>query len=338
MYRHPRSKYWYITYTDTSGNRVRKSSGTTDRQEAERIEAKARIESHQRRKLGVQSYTFDELMLLYLEQVTPTKKSASRDAEICNLLFPYFTGKRIDEIRAKDITAYKDARKPTCQNSTIRRELALASAAVNWARRELEWDVPNPFAKRLPAVRRAEIRWMTREQADRLLAYFAKDKRLWRVYDFTIIGLYTGMRPAEILGLTESRIDLNQGIAYMRPEDQKSGEPGTVPLHDKAIEAIKRRQAWKEKYGVASDWLFCTSKGEHCGTFRKTFARGCQKVGIQGISVKNLRHTCASWMLHEGVRIEWVSRVLRHASIEITLRHYGHLRMDEARQAVNALK
>lgn len=337
MYRHPRSKYWYITYTDTCGNRVRKSAGTTDRQEAERIEAQARTESHRRRKLGDQSYTFDELMLLYLEQVTPTKKSAARDAEICRLLFPHFTGKRIDEIRAKDITAYKNARKPTCQNSTIRREMALASAAVNWSRYELEWDVPNPFARRLPKLQHPDIKWLAWSQWVALSEYLLASKRRWRLYDFCELGLNTGMRPEEILLCAESRIDLDYRVAYMWPEHQKKGEPGTVPLNDGAVAAIERRMEWKRKNGVESDWLFCSADGERSGTFRKTFSRACKKNGIHDISVRNLRHTCASWLLHKGVRIEWVSRLLRHSSIEITLKHYGHLRIDEARQAVSVL-
>ena len=48
---------------------------------------------------------------------------------------------------------------------TINKEVGLMSAALNWARSELEWDVPNPWGLarlREPAGRN---RWLTQEEA-----------------------------------------------------------------------------------------------------------------------------------------------------------------------------
>lgn len=337
MYKDNKSQYWYITYTDASGKRVRRSSGTADRAEAEQLEAKLRRENHRRRKLGETNYTFDELMMEYLRSASPTKKSHKRDIEICRVLKQHFSNLALNEIKAEHVRKYKETR-AHCTNSTIRRELSLLSSAINWARSELDWDIANPVENRMPPKAKTEIRWLTIAEQNRLLAEMQKSKRYARVYDFTIIGLYAGMRPTEIMMLTEDRIDLEEGLIYIRPEDQKNGQHATIPIHPEVDAAIRRRIKWKKKHDVESTWLFCHTDGTHIQDLRKTFSRLCKAVGIQNISQRNMRHTCASRLLHEGVPIEYVSKVLRHSSINITLQHYGHLRTEETRKAVSALK
>lgn len=77
-YRRKDSSIWWVSYTDTNGQRLRRPTGTTDRKEADLL-AKWKLESHRERQWGVQpSRTFCELMLAYL-RATAGKRSADKD-------------------------------------------------------------------------------------------------------------------------------------------------------------------------------------------------------------------------------------------------------------------
>ena len=67
---HKRSKspFWWASYTDANGERVRCSLKTTNRKEAEALEAKWKGEAFQRQAWDVEpDHTFEELMLNYLK-------------------------------------------------------------------------------------------------------------------------------------------------------------------------------------------------------------------------------------------------------------------------------
>jgi integrase len=51
----------------------------------------------------------------------------------------------------------------------------------------------------------------------------------------------------------------------------------------------------------------------------------------------DLRHTCATLLLKAGVPVQHVQRILRHASITITVGTYGHLLTEDLRSAVENL-
>jgi integrase len=78
------------------------------------------------------------------------------------------------------------------------------SAAMNWAKTELEWDVSNPWQSRRQREPFGRGRWLTHEEASKLLQAAARTKRLQRypwLRDFIRLGLYSGLRPGEMLWL-----------------------------------------------------------------------------------------------------------------------------------------
>ena len=63
----------------------------------------------------------------------------------------------------------------------------------------------------------------------------------------------------------------------------------------------------------------------------------CRRVGLEGVTFHTLRHTCASWLVMEGVPLFEVSTLLRHASIQMT-EWYAHLAPDHLHDAVTSIK
>ena len=59
----------------------------------------------------------------------------------------------------------RNAKEEGVSNSTINRELALFSAAINYANREWEWNIPNVVAGRKLKEPPGRVRWITYEEA-----------------------------------------------------------------------------------------------------------------------------------------------------------------------------
>jgi integrase len=57
----------------------------------------------------------------------------------------------------------------------------------------------------------------------------------------------------------------------------------------------------------------------------RSFKPLLKRSGLPNIRLHDLRHTCATLMLCEGVHIKLVQELLGHATVSITLDTYSHL-------------
>lgn len=84
LYNRKRSPYYWASYVDASGRRVRRSTGirfsTEGRKEAVALLAKWKLQTHRRKQWDEKpSPTFDELVVLSLKSRTPHKRDPERD-------------------------------------------------------------------------------------------------------------------------------------------------------------------------------------------------------------------------------------------------------------------
>jgi hypothetical protein len=102
LYRRGDSPYWWVSFTDVSGQRTRRSTGTRNRKEAEALLAKWKLEAHQSRHWDEQpSRTFDELVLAYLRATAQEKRAPVRDRCSLKHLYPVFTGRNLNELTSE---------------------------------------------------------------------------------------------------------------------------------------------------------------------------------------------------------------------------------------------
>ncbi len=340
LYRRTDSPYWWASLTDASGRRTRRSTGTTDRREAEAILAKWRVEAHREKHWDEQpSRTFDELMLLYLDAVSKNKRGgAERDISSLKRLTPFFTGIELHKISSREVRKYIAQRKSEGVGpGTINKEIGLLSSALNWARSELEWDISNPVSGRRLKEPEGRIRWLTKAEAMALIKAANKERKAPHLADFIRLALNTGMRSGEMLGLEWRRVDLQEGLIYLEAGDQKSGKVGSVPMNKEARAAIIARARFRSECCPGSHWVFCNMDGRRIQSVKRSFATACKRAGIKDFTPHDMRHTCAAWLVQAGVSIREVAELLRHSDIRITMR-YAHLSPENVRAAVAMLE
>ena len=194
-----------------------------------------------------------------------------------------------------------------------------------------------------PKSRRAEVQFLTEQEARALLAA-AKGDRLEALY---AVALTLGLRQGELLGLRWEDLDLDRGVLRVRQQLQHMKReqpilkglktrasrrdldlPARLVLHLRAHRARQRREiegkgdAWRE-HGL----VFPSAVGTPM-TPRNLVRRYQDLLGRAGLPARrfhDLRHTAASLMFERGLEATTVQRVLGHSSITITNDTYLHL-------------
>ncbi len=333
IYKRKGSPYWWARCKGPNGGPVRRSL-SIPAQKA--LKANAQVAAN---KLEIDLWSdhnplktrwlFEDLMTRYIVERQP----GIADMRCIRNLRQFFVGALLADMAPEDVAHYKQERRILVKDSTIRRELATFSAAINFARREWGWPIPNVIEGRKPPQGKGRIRWIDREEATRLI-HVAHSEAPY-LGDFIEIALHTGMRKQEILGLECSRVDLHHGVIHLNPNDQKSGEYSTVPLNAVARQAILRRLSVAAEQYPGSPWLFPGRKGR-ITDIKRSFTSACKKVGIKDFRIHDLRHTCASWLVQDGVSLMKVKALLRHSSVTTTEK-YAHLAPQDTKEAVDRL-
>lgn len=340
LFERPDSPYYWASYIDASGRRVRRSTGirksTQGRKEAEALLSKWRLEAHRAQQWDEQPpRTFEELMVAYL-QATSDKRSHRDDLSRAKRLQEYFRGQVMNDLRAVDVRGYIAVRREEVSPATVNRELALLSSAINFAVREWEWEIPNPVSRRKLREPEGRIRWITRAEAAALVRAARTIPRAPYLPDFIVVALHTGCRAGELLGLEWQRVDLQAGLIHLEGHHTKAGRRRSVPLNQTARRAILSRARYRAENCPASPWVFCRKSGDRLEWLHRSFRIACERAGIKDFRIHDLRHTCAAWLVSSGVPLPEVRDLLGHGSITMTEK-YAHLAPDNVRSAVARL-
>jgi integrase len=209
----------------------------------------------------------------------------------------------------------------------------------------LKWGLVHRNVAKLvdpPRVRRPEIHPLTPEQA-RAFLDAARGDRLEALYS---VALAIGLRQGEALGLRWEHIDLDGGELRVRVALQRIAgklqlvEPKTrqsrrtIPLPQVAVNALRaHRVSQLEERLLAGDrWVdtglvFCTPKGTPLDARNVTrrFQKLLKQTDLPHQRFHDLRHTCATLLLVQGVPPRVVMEILGHSQISLTMDTYTHV-------------
>lgn len=343
IFERPDSPYWWASTPDGRGGSTRRSTGVRRDKDPEGTRARA-VRAGWLAEGGATvepaaGPTFDELVLAALAERQTRGCDQGRDRSAFRPLVAIFTGRTLADIGGPEVRGYIAQRQAAgIGPAAINKEIGRMSAAVEWARRHLDWDIANPWKTRRLQEPAGRDRWLTHTEAATLLVQADKRAGRWPwIADFIRLCLATGLRPGEALGLEWSRVDLGRRLIRFGTEDQKSGRGGTIPINESARAALIVRAGYRATWCPGSTWVFCRRDGSQVASIKKGFAGCAADAGLLDLHPHDLRRTFGSWLVQEGVGIERVSRLLRHADVSITARVYAHLRPSDLAEAAAVL-
>lgn len=318
LYRDEKSPLWYISIT-VKGRRIRKSTGTPDKQEAHRIHDQLKADLWQQKQDGV---TWKDACADWLKH---QPRDAS-DRYRLRALLTSIPDLPLDELTAADITPHI-----TGAPATYNRALNLITAILNLAKRNGHLDTaPMLERKKIPPPR---IRWLTQDEWQRLDAQLPPHlKPLAR------FSIATGLRQHNATHLEWSQVDLRRKVAWIHADQAKAGKPIGIPLSDYALEALRGQ------IGQHDTWVFPYKHMKHgkeviepLGQIKAAWGKALQRARVDNFRWHDLRHTWATWHVQSGTPLEVLQKLGGWASYSMVLR-YAHLAPDHLAGYANNAK
>lgn len=314
---------------------TRVSTGTSSR-----IEAESQLAAYITRKHRPSgptepgAMTVGMVLTIYAEEHAPHVAAPERIGYAIDALDAFWGDLPVSAVSGATCRRYVAAR--GVSDGTTRRELGTLRAALNHCHRE--GYLTTAPAVVLPSRPPAKERWLTRDEAARLLRAARSLVKGKHLADFILAGLYTGSRKKTILGLhidtpstTGGHVDTLQGVLYRRPagkrETAKRQTPSRLPA--RYLAHLRRRAANGRRFVVED-------RGFRVGDIRKAWSHAVQIAGLENVTPHTLRHTAITWALQGGATI-WDCAGYFGASVETIQRTYGHHAPDHMESAVKAM-
>ena len=218
------SSYWWVRFIH-NGRRIQHSTGTADQAKAQEYHDKLKASLWDQERLGVKPRrSWNEAVVKYLAE-TSHKASQSDDRTHLRWVDRFLNGVMLERIDRELLDRIMTARKADgVANSTVNRTLEVVRAVLRRAAFDWDWIAKAPRVRMLPEPKR-RIRWLTREEADRLIG--ALPEHLAAMARFS---LETGLRRANVTGLLWSQVDLARRTAWVHADQAKARKAIAVPL------------------------------------------------------------------------------------------------------------
>ena len=133
-------------------------------------------------------------------------------------------------------------------------------------------------------------------------------------------------------------------ITFVLPKSERGRRVVTLP--DFAVDALRRHRAaqGRERLGAGSAWtdlglVFSTPIGTPLdySNLRREFRRLLKNAALPPMRIHDLRHTCATLLLAQGVNPRVVMETLGHSQIGLTLGTYSHVLPEVHRDAATRM-
>ena len=256
-----------------------------------------------------------ELLADYAERHTKTLRSPQTARFHALRIARWVEGKRASEARQVAAAITQDLA-GSYAAATINRSLGALKKALRMA-----WErglVPADYSglvKRLPE-HNARTTWMTMAEVGRLAGHASEAVRaaIW-------ISLLTGCRRGEVLALRP----------HMIGRDEIALPAGaTKTLRTRHVPIIAPVRPWLAKVGP--DGLGINFEGLKTG-----FRRAREAAGMPHVTFHDLRRSCGTLLIQQGVPLHIVSKILGHSSSAVTERVYAHLAGEQLHKGLGVL-
>ncbi len=340
-----------------NGKRKRKVIyGKTRKEVAEKLKVALR-DQQQGLPVAVERQTVGTFLARWLADVAKPSvrpKTYASYADTVRLhLIPTLGRIELSKLQPQDVTALLTAKlRAGLSPRSVRYIRAILGLALGQA---LRWGLVARNVVALtdpPKAERHEITPFAPGEARRFLAV-TRGERLHALY---AVALALGIRQGEALGLRWRDVDLDGGAiriskqlqrvdgkqTLVEPKTAKSRR--TISLPDEIVAVLKahRVRQLEERLQAGDRWqgedwglVFASPIGTPLepSNILKQYKALLAKAGLPPARFHDLRHSCASLLLAQGVHPKVVQEILGHSQISMTLDIYSHLMPNAQRDA-----
>lgn len=359
-----------VDNNERKNNQIRKQAEKILNEELVRVNAENSFSNKMNTIAKNSKYSnmlFSDYMLEWLENIKPKVVQSTYigyEQVVKGRLCPYFKSKKIKliDLRPRDIQDFINyLYKQRLKGSTI----AHYTSNMNTALKEavIAEIIPSNPMDRIESVKK-EVYIPEFYTDDELIELIEVIKTQKLELPLTL-GIIYGLRREEILGLTWNAIDFkNKSITIRKtvgrgkydgvtqflikdiPKNKSSYR--TLPMFNFIADSLKK---YKEKYKLNEkifgntyitdykDFICLMDNGELVKPdyVDRTFSRILKENGFRHIRLHDLRHSCATLLLRNGVPLPEIQKWLGHSNI-ITTQRYSHLDQNDKSIPANMIE
>lgn len=286
------------------GVKVRESTGEYDQKAAQRIHDQRKGKQHDAPKL--KGKTWGQAVLKWAQAQTRSESDLLSMVKFGT----FYKDRTLSTVTAESIV---DAlNKFTKTDGTYNRYVARISAILTLSGLKIKLT-----KKHNKKAKKRE--WITQDQWYKLYAELPLHLKAPASF-----AVRTGLRQANVLGLSWRCVDLERGMAFIEGMDSKSGNAIGVPLDPDAVEVLKTVK------GQHAEWCF-TFRGKPFKDIKTSFMAACVRAGLgkftddgyMGFTWHGLRHTWATWQAQNGTPLEVIKDLGGWTDMRM-LENYAH--------------
>lgn len=290
LYKQGNSDIWWASISVPGHDRIRRSTGESDRRAAQKFhdEIKAQL---WKVDPALKGRTWGAAVLRWVEA------EERSDSELLSL--------------SKFSRGYKDRLLSKVTAESIDEALAFCQATGTYTRyRTMIAAILNMSDVKLKLVARRNKKskpreWITHEQWDKLHAELPKHMKPMAEF-----AVSTGLRQANVLGLTWDRVDLARACVWVEAEGMKAGKAISVPLSKEALDVLNTQA------GVHEEFVF-TFRGKPIKEVKTAWQAANVRAGTgrmvdglyQGFTWHGMRHTWATWHVQAGTPLDVLQKL-----------------------------
>jgi len=151
--------------------------------------------------------------------------------------------------------------------------------------------------------------------------------------------LYTGARYGELANITWQDLDLRNRLVFIRPKSdhalKTSNAERSIPMNDSLFELLNKMQLDKR----SDTYPFCSVEGKQLK--ERKLLEAAKRIGEKAeitsrVFLHKFRHTFATMLIQRRAPVEYVQKLMGHASILETM-IYVHVKTEDLHSEVNLL-
>ena len=278
--------------------------------------------------------TVADALDIYARERAPHVKDPARIADCIRALVPILGPLPLSTITGEVCRRYGKARSRA--PGTVRKELGTLAAAINHC--HAKGYITSAPRVRLPAKPAPRDRWLTRDEAAKLIRAAYRNPKARHLARFILVALYTGTRTDAILRLrymphvNGGHVDCERGVLYRRAAGEAESKKRTppVPIPPRLLAHLRR---WERNDGAR---FVVEIDGQRVGEVKNSWRTALAGAGIDHCTKHDLRHTAITWGMQNGAD-RWHAAGYFGLTLDMLESTYGHHHPDHMRSAVEAM-
>jgi len=356
VYPRKESAFWWVCYRALDGQKIKESSGTTDREQAERFlreRLAARDEGKLPSILSGKNLTFGEWADWFLERRSKppyrSEKTHEQNMNAVKLLRPVFGAQRLADITPEAIENYIQnrfaegkrvrlkfglIRRGKIKPATVHQEFRVLRHLLNVAIRQRKLAMnPCSMVEFPVSIKKSTRKPHYMSSSEQECIELVAPSHLKHII---VIMTEMGLRPQkELLPMLKSQVDLENWVVHI-PDSKTPTGIGDMPMTDLAYAAFKEQM----QQTPGSQYLFprLTDRGRkpYLCSVKKTWRATLRRAKVPYFSLYELRHTFATRLSAGGVADHFVTLMLRQGDAGV-FKRYSQAKLNMMREALDRL-